>query len=201
LPPMRSAVTWLSASALMLVFVWAAAAKVVRFRAWRRALAGYGLHGATERLAAPAVPALEAAAALTLAFVSIKVGAALSLVLLGGFSLAVLRARAQRGNRLPCGCFGRTKARDYRLMLGRNAVLVIPAAAVLLSEETHGLLFGMEVPAAGEIIPALLAALGIGIVVFVLWQASNVLMSLTRRAGADHEDRSPAAVTRRGKTI
>jgi hypothetical protein len=86
-------------------------------------------------------------------------------------------------------------------MLGRNAVLVILAAAVLLSKETQGLLSGMEMPAAGEILPALLAAVGIGIVAVVLWQASKVLTGSTGTAGADTEARSPAAVTRRGKTF
>ncbi len=185
----------------MVVFTWAAGAKVLRFRAWREALAAYGFQGGAERIAASGVPAAESAAALALALASIKVGAALSLVLLAGFSLAVLRARARRGNRLPCGCFGRTKSRDYRLMLGRNAVLVIVAAVVLLSRETEGLLSGMEVPAVDELLPATLAATGIGVVTIVLWQASKVLTNPTGAARANDEARSPAALTRKEKSF
>jgi hypothetical protein len=177
---MSSALTWLAAFALIAVFTWAAVAKLVRYTAWNRALAAYGFDGGTRQLAAPLVPAAEIATAAVLAFAAVRVGAALSLALLGGFSLAVLRARARRGNRLPCGCFGRTKARDYRLMLLRNGLLAALAAVVLLSSETEGLLSGMEVPPAGEILPAMLAAIGVGIAGAVLWQANRALSSATR---------------------
>jgi hypothetical protein len=185
---MRSALTWLSALVLTFVFVWAAAAKMLRFRAWREALSAYGFPPSASRVIAPAVPLVELAAAVALTVVSVKLGAAVSLVLLSGFSLAVLRARVRRGNRVPCGCFGRTKARDYRIMLGRNAVLAALAAVILLSDETEGLLSGMKVPAAGEMFPAILAIVGIGVVAIVLWQASRVLTD-------------PAALDRKGRQI
>jgi hypothetical protein len=184
---MRSALTWLSALALVAVFAWAAVAKMVRYTAWNRALAAYGFDGATRQLAAPFVPTAEIATAIVLAFVSVQVGSALSLALLGGFSLAVLRARARRGNRLPCGCFGKTKARDYRLMLLRNGALAALAAVVLLSSETEGLLSGMDVPPAGELLPAVLAAIGVGIAGVVLWQANRALSNPARASRASGE--------------
>jgi hypothetical protein len=196
--PMQSALTWLSAAALTLVFAWAALAKMLRYGDWRRALAAYGFTRSGATIAAPGVPVVEAGTAMVLALVSARLGAALSLVLLSGFSFAVLRARARRGNRLPCGCFGRTKARDYRLMLVRNALLVVLTAVVLISDETEGLLSGMEVPSAGQVVPVLLAAVGVLVLATVLWQANRSLTST--RAASTNEERSAAALIRREKS-
>jgi hypothetical protein len=131
---------------------------------------------------AVATPVLEIVAAALVLLVSVKTGAALSLVLLGGFSLAVLRARSRQGDRIPCGCFGRAKERDYRLIIGRNLLLVGVTAVVLLGEESQGLLSGGEVPPASDVLPALLAAVGIGLMAVVLWQAGKVMSSTTGTA-------------------
>lgn len=151
-------------SLLALAFAWAAIAKVTRFAAWRGALRGYRLPKPVEASALVLVPVVEVVAAVLLVGGGdvTKAGAALSVALLAGFSLAVLRARRLGGDRLPCGCFGGAGTRDYRLMLVRNAFLGAVAAAVLLVPDVAG--YELEAPDASQAIPALLVGLGIALI-------------------------------------
>lgn len=157
-----------AALVLALAFGWAALAKVTRLDAWRVALAGYRLPHGVERTARVAVPVAEVAvAALLLTGGDVtKTGAALSVALLSAFSMAVLRARRLQGDRLPCGCFGGSGARDYRLMLVRNAALGAVAAAVLLVPGVAS--YEVEAPAPSQLLPAALVALGL---VLIVWLA------------------------------
>jgi hypothetical protein len=139
---------------LAAIFGWAAAAKVLRREAWIGALRAYGL-GALERPVAIGVPVAEAGVfALVVAGVP-RAGALWSLALVVAFSAAVLRARARVGDRLPCGCFGRTARRGVRLVLFRNAAVaglaVLVAAAPGSSER-------LRWPSGSEILPAVLVA-------------------------------------------
>jgi hypothetical protein len=122
--------TWgIAPQALGAVFAWAALSKVVRFRRWRADMETYRLPG--EQALAVAVPLAEGAVPL-LALTGRPVAAALvALGLLAGFSFAILRARRLAGDRLPCGCFGGTTRRDFRLLLARNGALALLAAAAL----------------------------------------------------------------------
>lgn len=156
---MLEALMSVAAVALALAFAWAAVIKIARFSAWREALGGYGLPPPVESAASGAVPAAELAVAGTLLFGSARVGAALTIFLLSAFSLAVLRARMLEGDQVPCGCFGDTKARDYRVMITRNVLLGVLAAAVLLLGARGG---PATWPAAGaEILPGALAFIGV----------------------------------------
>lgn len=161
---------------LAVAFFWAAIAKASRPSAWRAALGGYALPAGLVVPALVIVPVLEIVTGFLLSGggTASKAGAALSVALLGGFSLAVLRARRIRGDRLPCGCFGGSGSRDYRLMLVRNAVLGSVAAAILLVPAVAR--YELETPTASQTLPALLVALG---VVLIAW----LVMTFARGAG------------------
>lgn len=162
--------------ALGLVFAWAALGKVSAPRRWRRALTGYRLPPWLERGAAVAVPLVEAGAATAFFLGSTRIAAAGVLVLIAVFSWTILRASVLRGgSRLPCGCFGSDKERDYRTMLARNTVLATGAGALLL--------YGRDVPGYPSLptgdawLPALLVVVG---VVLALWLAAGVRSGFRR---------------------
>lgn len=128
----------LTSFALGLVFLWAAGAKMLGFSAWRAALAGYRPPPAMQRALALAVPVAEGGLAAAFFVGATRLGAALALAALALFSLAIARARTLQGTRLPCGCFGSNKQRDYRFLLARNTVLAVGAGALLV--------YGRDVP-------------------------------------------------------
>jgi hypothetical protein len=150
------------AATLAAVFVWAAGSKLVASQRWRESLAAYRL-GALERPALVGVPFAEAAVGgLVLAGASVY-AAALALALLGGFSGAIVRAREVHGSLVPCGCFGRTKARDYRVLLARNFALAILPAGVLATAASFPLFQWARLPVGDEVVSVLLAAAGLGL--------------------------------------
>jgi hypothetical protein len=156
-------------------FAWAALAKLIRFRAWRAALQRYELPSPMVPVAAAGVPVAEGAAAGVIVAGAGKPGAALALALLAVFSLAVMRAQTVQGGKLPCGCFGRNKVRDYRVMVVRNALLGAAAAVVLLSGSTVALFEGVRAPERGESLAAALAVLGIALVSWMTFQAAQMI--------------------------
>lgn len=115
---------------LATTLAWAAIAKAARPSRWTDAVRGYAVP--RWMFARVVVPLAEAA--IVVAFLSgrSRLGALAAATLLVVFSLVVLRARAVRGDRLPCGCFGGRKVRDYRAMLGRNLLLLLLAVVVLV---------------------------------------------------------------------
>jgi uncharacterized membrane protein YphA (DoxX/SURF4 family) len=159
------------------VFAWAAVAKVVRFGAWRSVLAGYRLPAGTERPIAVLVPLVEVAVAALLLIGETRAGAALSVMLLSSFSLALVRARALQGDRLPCGCFGATKERDYKLLLLRNGVLALLPAALLLGGRDVVPTSGVGWPSMSDALPTLLTLAGL---VAALWIAREVASSFKK---------------------
>jgi hypothetical protein len=161
---------------LGLAFFWAAIAKASRPSAWRSALVGYRLPGPLVTPALVLVPVAEIVAGVLLSAggVASKAGAALSVALLASFSLAVLRARRLGGDRLPCGCFGGTGTRDFRLMLVRNAALGAVAASILLVPALAR--YELEAPDGTQLLPVLLVALG---AVLIAW----LVATLARGAG------------------
>jgi hypothetical protein len=153
----------LAAEVLAVAFGWSAVAKVVRFGRWRGSLAGYHLRH--EPVLAVAVPTLEAAVpALALAGRPGLAGG-VALLLLAVFSWAILRARRFGGDRLPCGCFGGSARRDYRLLLGRNMALGVVAASALADPAALPGLHGVDF---AEALPALLTLIGALLAVFLL---------------------------------
>jgi hypothetical protein len=144
----------LGAWVLAAVFGWAAAAKLLGGEPWTDALSYYGL-GPLERPAAIGVPLLEAGVSLLVVAGLPRAGAALALGLLIAFSVAILRARARVGDRLPCGCFGRKARLDVRLALFRNAALGALAALVVVAP---GSVEDLRWPEGSELLPAAMGA-------------------------------------------
>jgi hypothetical protein len=143
---------------LAAVFAWAAGAKTIRPRVWRRALDAHALPPTVGGAAIVLVPLAEGAVTVLVLAGSVHVAAGLALVLLAGFSVELLRLRSRLGDRAPCGCFGSSRTRSIRLLLTRNAILAVVAAAALAGPER---LRGIRVPGGGEILPFALAAAGI----------------------------------------
>ena len=175
MPPPLS---WALQAVLAITFAWAAGAKVARWSTWRATLPGYGIARGLLGPVAVGVPLLEATVS-TLAVAGVtRVAMAAALALLSAFSFGVLRARARQGDRLPCGCFGRTEERDYRVMLARNAVLAALAGAVLLFGREVELLSGAGAPDMKDAVPGLLVAVG---ALLAVWMAKHATSLMHRR--------------------
>ena len=155
---------------LAFTFVWAGAAKVLGFPRWRLSLERFGLSRGAGA-AAVAVPAVELGVAVLLLTAFREIGAALTLALLGGFSFAILVAARKRGSRLPCGCFGSAKERDYRWMLVRNGALAVLAAVVLFGRQARPVMLRSSVDA----LPLLLSVAGAVAICWTIWQVVSSL--------------------------
>ena len=162
---------------LALAFSWAGIAKLSRFERWRSVLAGYGLADKTVPAAAILVPLAELAVAFVTIAASVQAGALGAAILLALFSVAILRARAVKGDRLPCGCFGGSAERHYSTMMMRNLGLGALAAIALLGEGTSGPVLS-ALPSRTDLLPAVLVLLGLAL---VLWVASQTSRSLQRK--------------------
>ena len=157
----------LAAAALALAFGAAGAAKLARVRRWRRALRSYGLPSPVERAAAVGVPVLELALA-ALPFLGLTSTAGLaSLATLGAFSAAIVVAHIRGGRRVACGCFGSVLERDYRYLLGRNAVLALVAVVAWTQGQDAWRVGGLGVPGPGDLVPAVLAGVGLMLAAWV----------------------------------
>jgi hypothetical protein len=166
------------AAVLVVAFGAAAIAKVARGRAWRRALASYGLPQPLGRAVAVGVPLLELGIA-TLPFVGITRAAGVAaLAALGGFSAAILAGRIRVGARIACGCYGSATVRDYRLLLARNAALA--AAALVAWRDGANAPPDLGVPSGAELVPAALVILGLGL---ATWIGGAAVGAVRRGAG------------------
>jgi hypothetical protein len=162
--------TPVAAAAVAAVFGVAAAAKVLRWQAWRRALTAYRLPSTAETMAAILVPVAEAAVPITILWGATQIGAAMGLGLVVVFSAAGVRAARTRGDSLPCGCFGRAESRSARIMLARNLVIAGLAVTALISGRAPLPSFGP-----GDVLPALLVGLGAALAGAVLVRATRLL--------------------------
>lgn len=170
----------IAAGVLGLVFVWAGSAKLVRWQTWRTGLRRYQL-GTWATPAVVVVPILELTVVAGLIGGFSLAASALTLALLAGFCLAVLRARTAAGDRLPCNCFGADSAHDYRTMLVRNGLLGVPAAMILLSGEDFYLFGDARLPSASEAIPV--ALIGVGLLLG-LWMV-RVVSTMANGGGGE----------------
>jgi hypothetical protein len=159
---------------LAAVFGWAALAKIVRWKAWRTALAGYRLPPLIGSIAFLGTPLAEAAVTALLLSGQTLMGGAGALALLSAFSFIVLRARAARGDRLPCGCFGKATSRDYRTLLLRNGALSIVAAVLLIGGENVSVARGVSLSRAA-VVPAVLVLAGVSLVAWMVLYAAPAL--------------------------
>jgi hypothetical protein len=161
----------LASYVLALTFAWAAVAKAVHPAAWSRSLSGYGFSGPLARAIAVGVPIVELGVATLLVAGARAIGAALALALLATFSFAIVRATRERGSRLPCGCFGDTKERDFRLMLLRNALLAALGAVILVGQRYRPALLQSSVDG----VPFVLTIAGAAVICWTLWQVFSSL--------------------------
>ncbi len=162
----------LSAAVLASVFAWATASKVVGWRRWLRALAAHGLPPALERVAAWAVPVVEAFVPVLVVAGMPRLAAMWSAVLLMVFSLAIVRARKRLGRRVPCGCFGGREAVDVRAALARNLALILTSAFVFARASDVPLISWPGMPTAGEVLPATLTFGALAVSALAAWRAS-----------------------------
>ena len=162
------------ALALAGTFLWSAVAKLLRFENWRAVLAGYRLPAPLELGARILVPATEVAVAAALLAGAVRLGAAASVLSLAAFSIAILRARALQGDKLPCGCFGKTKTRDYRFSLLRNGVLALVSGALLVRGEDGSPLAGFGAPEGSEAVAAASVLVGAALIAWMVWGVLRV---------------------------
>jgi hypothetical protein len=158
---------------LAAVFAAAAATKLFRPRVWTSTVAEHRLPPLLEAGATAGVPLAEAAIPVLVVAGAARAGAAAALVLLMGFSAALLRLRSMVGDGVPCGCFGRRRSRDVRLLLLRNAGIALVAGVALAGPDR----ISVEPPGSTEVVPAVLAAVGAGLAVLLLRRASALVRS------------------------
>ena len=174
---MMLAASRIAAILLATTFVAAGAAKLFRYPRWRSALDEYRLPGRLTGWIAAGVPAAELVVAAILVMLSQTVGAAAALVLLALFSAAIARVAVVRGRRVPCGCFGGDRARDYRMLLGRNALLCVAAAIMLLRGNKSSLVASIS---SADVVPIVLVTAGVGLIVVLASQMSGSLRGRVR---------------------
>jgi hypothetical protein len=160
------------------IFTWAAVAKVLRPRAWLRALSRYDLSPALRITAAAGVPLAEAVVVGLLVAGRLQAGAALALALIAAFSLVLARLGAEGERRVPCGCFGRVADRSLRLLLYRNAILAALAATVLAVKPRGWPSWQIRGPLVSEAFPASLVLLGLAL---CAWTGLRTLVALRGR--------------------
>ena len=101
-----------------------------------------------------------------------------ALAILVALSAAILQARRRVGNVVACGCFGTSVARDYRILLLRNALLAGAASIAALGGVDASRISVPGLPTAGDALPAALAVAGI---VVAAWMLASSLRSLRVR--------------------
>jgi hypothetical protein len=177
----RTNVAAIAAGLVAGTFAWAAAAKLMDRRRWRRTLGEYAVPAAVRSTAEVGLPLAELGVPLAVLLGSPRPAGWLALILLAVVSLAVLWTRARGGDReIACGCFGGAKVRDFRLLLGRNALLAA-VAAVSIGASASPLLHWPGPPGEGEIVPFVLASTGCAVAGFTWWRTTRWL-SRGRRA-------------------
>src|SRR5262245_61361141 len=169
-----------AAAVLTVTFGVSAVAKFAGWRAWRRALASYGLPERLERVSVVGVPSAELLiASMPLLGLGSTAGL-LALVLLGAFSVAIVAARARGDRRIDCGCFGGSRPRDYRVLLLRNGVVAIVAAVAWRAGPDASPFGGLGVPRGSELLPA---AIAIGGLSLAAWVGAQAVRAVGGRGG------------------
>ena len=164
-----------AAGALAIAFGWSAAAKLVAPAVWRRTLAGQALPRRLAGAAAAGVPVVEAAVPTAVVLGAPAVASAIAMAALVLFSAVIVRTRL-RGNddAVACGCFGSGRARDYRLLLARNATLVALAVAGLHASPVE-VAWWPGAPGPGEALPFAVATSAVAVAVLTAWRSASWL--------------------------
>ena len=164
----RTDVGALAAAILAVTFGVAAVAKLTRLTAWRRSLASYGLPARVERPAGIAVPVAELAIAVLPVLGLVSTAGRLAFAALVAFSAAVLWGRVRVGPKVGCGCFAGDRVRDYRYLLGRNALLMAIAAVAWREGTDAPPVVSLAPPSGSDVVAALLVVLGLVLAVWVV---------------------------------
>ena len=183
---MTDILTFISGVALVMAFGWAAASKLAGFERWRRALSGYSLPAGFESVARLGTPAAEIAVVILVMTGPLEIAGALALLMIAGFCVVVLHARTTQGDKLPCGCFGSTTERDYRLMLIRNAALAV-VAGVLTLAGGNGMIARIGSIAASDVLPLALVLFAAAL---IMWMTTGLTELLTTRPKPSKGSRS-----------
>jgi hypothetical protein len=123
---------WVLTLVLAGVLTWSSAVKILRPIQWTSDVRRYRLPQPLKRIAVLAVPWIELAVAVLLLTGHTRIGAAIALAALVVFSVAIVRLhRVLASTAVPCGCLGSTTARDYRVLLARNAALAAVATVLV----------------------------------------------------------------------
>jgi hypothetical protein len=176
----RGDVGEVAAAVLAVTFAWAATSKATSPRRWRRALSGYGIPAGVERVAAVIVPVVEAAVPVLVLVGIPRAAGILAAALLVAFSGAVLVARVRRGDRLPCGCFGGARVRDYRAMLARNAVLACVALVAAAGASDGTVATRVVFPGREDFLPAALTVISLAVASWTLARGLSLLRRIDR---------------------
>jgi hypothetical protein len=169
-----------AAAALAVAFAWAAVSKVVSWRSWRRALSGYGLPAGGEPVAAVGVPVAEATVPLLVLVGFTQAAGVVAIALLIAFSGAILAARARRGDRLPCGCFGGARVRDFRAMLARNALLAAVGSFAALGGSDGTVQSRIAAPGREDLLPAAIMVMSLALASWTLGRGLYLLRRIDR---------------------
>ena len=168
----------LAAAVLGAAFGWSAGAKIARPASWRRVLAAYGLPPWLQRTLVIGVPLAEVSMVGLVVVEMHRTAGIAALAILVALSAAILQARRRVGNVVACGCFGTSVARDYRILLLRNALLAGGASIAVLGGVDAPRISVPGLPTAGDALPAALAVAGI---VVAAWMLASSLRSLRVR--------------------
>src|SRR6266508_4374294 len=179
LPTSELPVAPLAAAALGAAFGWSAGAKIARPASWRRVLGAHELQRWVQRASLIGVPVAEVAIVGLVVMGMHRTAGFVALVILAAFSAAILRARRRFGDVVTCGCFGTSVARDYRILLLRNALLAGGAAIAAFSGVDAPRISVPGLPSAGDALPAALAVTGIAVAAWML--ASSLRSFRVRR--------------------
>jgi hypothetical protein len=167
-----------AAAVLSIAFGSAAVVKIAGRRRWARALASYRL-GPLEGPALVGVPVVELAlAALPFLGLASTAGVA-ALVAVSVFSAAIVVGRIRVGRRLDCGCFGASRARDYRLLLARNAALAVVAVVAWREGRDAWIGGSLAAPSGSDLLPAALVAFGVAL---AMWVSVRAVVTVRRGA-------------------
>jgi hypothetical protein len=158
-----------AAAIVAVAFGWAATAKLVAWRHWRIALAGYGLPPSLEGRASWAVPVVEASVVLLTLLGRQRGAAAVAAVVLLLVTVALLRIAHRDGGRVACGCFGGRGSIDVRVAVLRNVGLTVAAA---VSWAGAGPDPALRVPTGTDVLPALLVAASLLVAALTAWRAT-----------------------------
>lgn len=167
-----------AAAVLSIAFGSAAVAKIVGRRRWARALASYRL-GPLQGPALVGVPVVELALAALPFLGLVSIAGVAALVVLSVFSAAIVVGRVRVGRRLDCGCFGASRARDYRLLLARNAALAVVAVVAWREGRDAWIGGSLAAPSGSDLLPAALVAVGVAL---AMWVSVRAVVTVRRGA-------------------